>query len=101
MQPGEKRYECTKQLWIDKSITSEVRNKKKNRIINIKKPHKKPHITVSHLKWEEIEIIVPDITHFVKGTIQGDNLTVLLFILSVNPLTYLVHEFKRTCLWET
>ena len=50
--------------------------------------------TVLHLKGEEEEIIVPDITHFVKGIFQDDSLSVLLFILLVNPLPFLVHKLK-------
>ena len=49
--------------------------------------------TVLHLKWEE-EVIVSDIIYFSKGIFQGDCLSVLLFILSVNPLSFLLHKLK-------
>ena len=102
-------------MLINKSIMSEVRNKKRN-LITIWLDYKKafdsvPHewliqslylaklpedliraiehltsqwSTVLHLKGEE-EVIVSDIIYFVKGIFQGDSLSVLLFILSVNP----------------
>ena len=53
--------------------------------------------TVLHLKGEE-EAIVSDIIYFVKGIFQGDSLSVLLFILSVNPLSFLLHKLQGyTC----
>ena len=50
--------------------------------------------TVLHLKGEE-EVIVSDIIYFSKGIFQGDSLSVLLFILSVNPLSFLLHKFRE------
>ena len=44
---------------------------------------------VLHLKGEE-EVIVSDIIYFPQGIFQGDSLSVLLFILSVNPLSFLL-----------
>ena len=116
---------CTEQLLINKSIMSEVRNKKRNLItiwLDYKKafdsvPHewliKSLHLaklpedliraiehltsqwsTVLHLKGKE-ELIVSDIIYFVKGIFQGDSLSVLLFILSVNPLSFLLHKLQR------
>ena len=49
--------------------------------------------TVLHLKGEE-EVIVSDIIYFVKEIFQGDSLSVLLFVLSVNPLSFLVHKLQ-------
>ena len=49
--------------------------------------------TVLHLKGEE-EVIVSDIMYFMKGIFQGDSLSVLLFILSVNPLSFLLHTLQ-------
>ena len=115
---------CTEQLLINKSIMSEVRNKKRN-LITIWLDYKKafdsvPHewliqslhlaklpedliraiehltsqwSTVLHLKGEE-EVIVSDIIYFMKGIFQGDSLSVLLFILSVNPLSFLLDKLQ-------
>ena len=49
--------------------------------------------TILHRKAEE-EITVPDAVHSVKGVFQDDILSVLLFILSVNPLSFLLHKLK-------
>ena len=49
--------------------------------------------TLLHLKREE-EVIVSDIIYFVKGIFQGDRLSILLFILSVNPLSFLLHKLQ-------
>ena len=49
--------------------------------------------TVLQLKGEE-EVIESDIIYFSKGIFQGDSLSVLLFILSVNPLSFLLHKLK-------
>ena len=115
---------CTEQLLINKSIMSEVRNKKRNLTtiwLDYKKafdsvPHEwliKPlHLaklpedliraienltsqwcTVLQLKGEE-EVIESDIIYFSKGIFQGDSLSVLLFILSVNPLSFLLHKLQ-------
>ena len=115
---------CTEQLFINKSILSELRNKKRNLItiwLDYKKafdslPHewliKLLHLvklledliraiehltsewrTVLHLEGKE-EVIVSDITYFVKGMFQGDSLSVLLFILSVKPLSVLLHKLQ-------
>ena len=47
-----------------------------------------------HLKGEE-EVIVSDIIFFSRGIFQGDSHSVLLFILSVNPLSFLLHKFQE------
>ena len=53
--------------------------------------------TVLQLKGEE-EVIESDIIYFSKGIFQGDSLSVLLFILSVNPLSFLLHKLQGyTC----
>ena len=49
--------------------------------------------TVLHLKGEE-EVVKSDIIYFSKGIFQGDSLSVLLFILSVNPLSFLLHKLQ-------
>ena len=47
---------------------------------------------VPHLQGEEV--IGSDVTYFVKGIIQGDSLSVVLFILLVNPLSFLLHKLR-------
>ena len=115
---------CTEQLFINKSILSELRNKNRNLItiwLDYKKafdsvPHewliKSFHLAklredlnraienltsqwrnVLHLKGKE-EVIVSDIIYFPQGIFQGDSLSVLLFILSVNPLSFLLHKLQ-------
>ena len=39
-------------------------------------------------------MIASDILYFVKGIFEGDSLSVLLFILSVNPLSFLLHKLQ-------
>ena len=38
--------------------------------------------------------IQPNTNHYLRGIFQGDSLSVLLFILSVNPLSFLVKKLK-------
>ena len=47
--------------------------------------------TLLHLKGEE-EVIEPDIMLLVKRIFQGNNLSVLLFILSIKRLSFLLHK---------
>ena len=49
--------------------------------------------TVLHLKGKE-EMIVSDIIYFSKRIFHGDSLSILLFILSVNPLSFLLHKLQ-------
>ena len=39
-------------------------------------------------------MVVSDILHFVKGILRGDSFSVLLFILLVNPLSFLRHKLE-------
>ena len=115
---------CTEQLLINKAIMTEVRKKRRNPFtiwLDYKKafdtvPHewliyalklaKVPpqlvssieHLltqwcTVVHLDGEN-ESITTDIIHFLKGIFQGDSLSVILFILTVNPLSFLLRNLK-------
>ena len=52
-----------------------------------------PWSAVLFLKGEE-EIIVSDIILFVKGIFQGEALSILLFFLSVNQTSFLLHKLK-------
>ena len=49
--------------------------------------------TVVHLGGEN-DSITTDIIQFMKGILQGDSLSVLLFILTVNPLSFLFRNLK-------
>ena len=49
--------------------------------------------TIVHLN-EENGSITTDIKQFLKGIFQGDSLFVLLFILTVNPLSFLLRNLK-------
>ena len=46
-----------------------------------------------HLKGEN-ETITSDAIKFLKSIFQGDSLSVLLFILTVNPLSFMVRNIK-------
>ena len=48
---------------------------------------------IVHLDREN-ESITTDIIQFLKGIFQGDSLSVLLFILTVNPLSFLLCNLK-------
>ena len=39
-------------------------------------------------------MIFSDIIYYLKGIFQGDSLSVLFFILSVNPPSVLLHKFR-------
>ena len=49
--------------------------------------------TVLHLIGEN-ETITCDVIKFLKGIFQGDSLSVLLFILTVNPLSFMLRNLK-------
>ena len=42
----------------------------------------------------ENETIICDIIKFLKGVFQGDSLSVLLFVLTVNPLSFMLKKLK-------
>ena len=42
----------------------------------------------------ETEHLVFDVIHYLKGIFQGDTLSVILFILSLNPLSFLLNKLK-------
>ena len=49
--------------------------------------------TVLHLLRKNVTII-SDVIKFLKGIFQGDSLSVLLFILTVNPLSFMLRNLK-------
>ena len=121
---GKKGIGCTEQQLINKAIMTEVRKKRRNLItiwLDYKKafdsvPHEwliyalklakvppqlvssKEHLltqwcTIVHLDGEN-DSITTDIIQFMKGIFQGDSLSVLLFILTVNHLSFLLRNLK-------
>ena len=125
-QAGGKRsvWGCTEQLLINKSILSEVRQKKRNLLtvwLDYRKafdsvPHDwiikalqlakvlknlvesikrltKQWATILNLRGED-QSVTSDEIHYAKGIFQGDSLSVLLFILSVNLLSFMLGQLK-------
>ena len=43
----------------------------------------------------ETEHLVSDVIHYLKGIFQGDTLSVILFILSLNPLSFMLNKLKE------
>ena len=113
---------CTEQLFINKSILSEVRRKKRN-LLNVwyrKTFHSVPHdwiikarqlakvrknlvesikrltkqlATILNLRGED-QSVTSDEIHYAKGIFHGGSLSVLSFILSVNPLSFMLGQLK-------
>ena len=50
-------------------------------------------VTVVSLRSEN-EKIISDKIKYAKGIYQGDSLSVMLFILALNPLSYLIKQLK-------
>ena len=117
-------WDCVEQLLLNKAVMSKVKKKRGNIFnvwLDYKKafdsvPHgwllyalqlaKVPtqlietikHLTnqwgtVLHLEGEN-ETITCDVIKFLKGIFQGDSLSVLLFILTVNPLSFMLRNLK-------
>ena len=117
-------WRCTEQLLINKSILTEVRRKKCNLLtvwLDYRKafdsiPHdwiikalqlaKVSKNLVEFIKrltkqWAtflnlrgEYQSVTSDEIHYAKGILQGDSHSVLLFILSVNPLSFMLGQLK-------
>ena len=51
-----------------------------------------------HLKGKN-ETLTSDAIKFLKGIFQGDSLSVLLFILTVNPLSFMLRNIKGYSYW--
>ena len=109
---------------MSKSILSEVRRKKRSRltvwldyrtafdsvpyywIIKVLQLAKVPKNLVESIKrltkqWATIlnlcredQSLTSDEIHYAKGIFQGDSLSLLLFILSVNPLFFMLGQLK-------
>ena len=48
----------------------------------------------------EKEQIETDEIKYLNGTLQGDLLSLILFILSVNPLSFLLEKMRRIYSWN-
>ena len=111
---------CIDQLLVNKHITNEVKSKRRNLFcvwLHYQKaynsvPHswtlealclaKIPEDIINSIEklpkiWgAQIHLnsrannIVTDVIKYLCGVIQGDNLSILLFILSINPLSFLL-----------
>ena len=115
---------CSEQLLINKNILSEVQRKKRNlltlwldhRITFDSVPHDwiikalqlakvpknlvesinrltKQWATILNLRGEDWSVTSDEI-HYAKGIFQRDSLSVLLFILSVNQLSFMLGQLK-------
>ena len=115
---------CIEQLLLNKSILNEVKQRKRNLItiwLDYQKafdsiPHdwmiqslrlaKIPEKLVTAIEtlakqWATIvqlqrgkSSITSDVINFSNGIFQGDSISVLLFILSLNPLSYMLGKLK-------
>ena len=68
--------------------TSESTNQKNA----LKEPIKKWATNIHLLGYEEL--IETKLIHYLRGILQGDSLSVLLFILCVNPLSFLLSKLQ-------
>ena len=114
----------TEQLLINKSILKEVKNSRRNLVtvwLDYRKafdsiPHswllqalklaKVPGIIINAIKnltksWytilslsSETETLTTEPIKFLKGIFQGDSLSVMLFVLCLNPLSFLLNKCK-------
>ena len=108
-QAGGKKgtWGTTEQLLINKSILKEVKNSRKNLvtvwldyrkafdsiIINAIKNLTKSWYTILSLS-SETETLTTEPIKFLKGIFQGDSLSVMLFVLCLNPLSFLLNKCK-------
>ena len=114
----------TEQLLINKSILKEAKNSRRNLVtvwLDYRKafdsiPHswllqtlklaKVPGIIINAIKnltkaWytiitlsSETETLSAELIKFLNGIFQGDSLSVMLFVLSLNPLSFLLNKCK-------
>ena len=114
----------TEQLLINKSILKEVKNSRRNLVtvwldyhkafdsiphswlLQVLKLTKVPRIIINAIKnltksWytisslsSETEILTTEPIKFLKGIFQGDSLSVMLFVLCLNPLSFMLNKCK-------
>ena len=85
------------QLLINKNIMKEVREMRRN-LITVWLEYQKAFESIPHgwliksLKLAKISnnTIVSDLIKIIKGIYQGDSLSVVLFVLALNPLSHLL-----------
>ena len=115
---------CTEQLLINKAVMSEVKKKRRNLFtiwldyrkafdsvphewliyaLQLAKLSKQLINVIKHLTTQwcatlslmgENETITSDAIKFLKGIFQGDSLSVLLFILTINPSSFMLRNIK-------
>ena len=118
-------WSCTEQLMINKTILEEVKVNRRSlitmwldyqkafdsvphewlikslelakiptKIINALKELIKKWATNIHLQGNE-QLIEAKSIHYLRDIFQGDSLSVFLFILRVNPLSFLLNKLQR------
>lgn len=85
-----KAFDSVPHLWLIRALELA---KVPDKIVNIIRSLTKIWSTQVHLSGET-ESIVTDPIHYKKGIFQGDSLSVILFVLSVNPLSHLLNKMK-------
>ena len=76
--------------WIIKAL--QLTKVPKNLVESINRLTKQ-RVTILNLRGED-QSVTSDEIHYAKGIFLGDSLSVLLFILSVNPLSFMLGQLK-------
>ena len=56
--------------------------------------------TLAHLR-ETTTSIETDVINYLRGILQGDTLSLILFVLSVNPLSFLLKKHDKYTIGNT
>lgn len=85
-----KAFDSVPHQWLIRSLELA---KVPDKIVNIVRKLNKIWSTQVHLQGETNQIIT-DTIHYKKGIFQGDSLSVVLFVLSVNPLSHMLNKLN-------
>ena len=106
---------CTDQLLINKKMYEEVVSNRRN-LVTVWLDYKKAFDSMPHswileslmLKWRtqarlngEKENIETDFIKYLRGILQGDTLSLILFVLAVNPLSFLLSKYEGYSIGKT